>query len=108
MEREFGVMLQKIEDLRDDLAQDREARKALYSRVETTNVSVEKLTWRIDALEKTMNSQAPTIAEFLTYKEQVRGAGKLGRVLWMLGGIILSAAAGLVAWVMWAVGLFTK
>jgi len=106
MEREFGVMLQKIEDLRDDLAQDREARKQLYGRVETTNLNVEKLTWRIDALEKTMSSQAPTIAEFLTYKEQVRGAGKLGKALWMLGGIILSAAAGVVAWITWAVGLF--
>lgn len=98
MERELGGMIEKLEGLSQDLAMDREARKKLYERVETTNLSVEKLGWRIDALEKTMTTQAPTIAEFLSYKEQVRGAGKLGKILWVIGGIILGWAATIAGW----------
>lgn len=98
MEREIGVMLEKIDRLSDDLAEDRKARKALYERIETTNLSVEKLKWEVEALKNTLNSQAPTIAEFLTYKEQVRGAGKLGRFLWVAGGVLLGWAATMAGW----------
>lgn len=98
MERELGKVLAKLEGIEQDLQEAKDGRKIMYKNIEDTKLSVEKLNWRMDALEKTMNNQAPTIAEFLTYKEQVKGAGKLGKVLWFLAGISLSAAVTIVGW----------
>lgn len=101
MEREVGMILTKLQNLEEDMQEAKQSRKLVYEKIEATNTEVHKLAWRMDALEATMNKHAPTIAEFLTYKEQVRGAGKLGKLLWFIGGIVLSAAASIAGWFHW-------
>lgn len=101
MQVEFGKVLGKLENIENEMKDAKEARKIVYKSIEATNSKVDHLTWRMDALETTMNKHAPTIAEFLTYKEQVRGAGKLGKMLWFIGGIVLSAAASIAGWFHW-------
>lgn len=98
MERELGKVLAKLEGIEEDLQEAKEGRKVMYRNIEETKLSVEKLNWRMDALERTMNSQAPTIAEFLNFKEQVKGAGKFGKLLWFLAGLSVSLAAGVAGW----------
>jgi len=99
-------MIGKLDAIEQKLSDAEKSRGKMYDKIEATNgkiddtnSKVDKLTWRLDALEATMNKQAPTIAEFLTYKEQVRGAGKLGRILWIVGGILLG-------WASYVAGLF--
>jgi len=108
MEREMGQVLARLDGINQKLADAEQSRGRMYEKIdatndkiELTNSKVDKLGWRLDALEQTMNNQAPTIAEFLTYKEQVRGAGRLGKFLWAMGGIILGAAASLASWLNW-------
>lgn len=101
MEREMGMILAKLQNLEEDMQEAKVSRKAVYEKIEATNTEVHKLAWRMDALERTLNSHAPTIAEFLAYKDQVRGAGKLGKLLWFIGGIVLSAAASIAGWFHW-------
>jgi len=101
MEREMGKVLAKLESIENEMHDAKEARGKVYERIEATNQKVDHLGWRMDALEKTMNSQAPTIAEFLTYKEQVKGAGRLGKFLWAAGGLILGAAVSVSGWFHW-------
>ena len=101
MEREMGKVLAKLESIENEMHDAKEARGKVYERIEATNQKVDHLGWRMDALEKTMNNQAPTIAEFLTYKEQVKGAGRLGKFLWAAGGLILGAAVSVSGWFHW-------
>lgn len=89
---------QKLSDAEKSRGKMYEKIDATNDKIDATNAKVDKLTWRLDALEGTMNKQAPTIAEFLTYKEQVKGAGRLGKFLWAAGGIILGWAVALVGW----------
>lgn len=98
MERELGKILGKLEGIENEMQDAKAARKLLYERLETTDGKVDRLSWRMDALETALNKQAPTIAEFLTYKEQVRGAGRLGKFLWFIGGLLLSAAVTVSGW----------
>lgn len=98
MERELGKILGKLEGIEGDLQDAKAARKLVYERLEVTDSKVDRLSWRMDALEKNLNQMSPTVAEFLTYKEQVRGAGRLGKLLWFVGGLVLSAAVTVSGW----------
>ena len=98
MEMELGKVLAKLDNIERDMGEAREARKRVYERIELSDQKIDRLTWRMNVLEATMNQHAPTIAEFLAYKQQVAGAGRLGKFLWFLGGIILSAAVTVSGW----------
>lgn len=47
---------------------------------------------RMDALEQQFADASPTISEFITLKQQAIGAGRLGKALWVTGGVLIGAA----------------
>lgn len=94
----------KVDDFRKS---SEESRGRLHDKVNATNIQIAGLTARVEIAEKAITGMSPTISEFLTYKEQVRGAGKLGRGLWWLGGVILAGAASLSAFITWLLSTFT-
>lgn len=79
-----------IENERRDGA---ESRRRTYDKLETLDKKQDMTDMRIEKLEQAITSMSPTVAEFLNYKAQVTGAGKLGKFLWWVGGIVLGAAA---------------
>lgn len=69
--------------------------------VKEMSQKVTKLETDFTLLKDRFDAAAPTIAEFIATKQQVQGAGKLGRVLWSVGVFVLGGAA-------WGVGLYDK
>lgn len=49
---------------------------------------------RVAALERSMVIMSPTVQEFVDLKTNAQVAGRLGKFLWKMGGIILAMAAG--------------
>lgn len=96
-----------LEGIRKDVADSRAATsehfRRVYEKIDanshevlTVQHDLKALTERVSALETTTSAQGQSINEFLTLKERARTAGSLGKGLWVLGGYILAAAAGIV------------
>lgn len=104
------LILSKFDEINRTLAEDRrdsaENRRRMYERQDAIAQNVATVASRVDGLEKSVNSMSPTVAEYLEYKSQVRGAGKLGKFLWFIGGLLLSAAVSLYAGWSWLASLF--
>lgn len=62
--------------------------------------SMEESGVRIAALERSMLIMSPTVQEFVDLKTNAQVAGRLGKFLWKVGGVILAMAAGVAS--MWA------
>jgi len=106
------LILSKFDEISRQLSEDRrdsaESRRRTYEKLDSTNASITALDNRVDGLEKSINTMSPTVAEFLEYKSQVRGAGRLGKGLWWLGGFILGAAVALVNGWNWILSLLGR
>lgn len=55
---------------------------------------------QVAALERSMVIMSPTVQEFVDLKTTAQVAGRLGKFLWKMGGIILAMVAGAAS--MWA------
>lgn len=95
-----AVGLARVEEILKGLvASDQEAtasRRELHKDVHQIKLDIQSISYRTESLEKQMVEASPTLREFTAIKNRVEGAGKLGKFLWVLGGIILSAATYLV------------
>lgn len=69
-----------------------DSRKAQYSSIESIKGSVTSLNSRMGSVEDSLTKFAPTIEEFINIKAKVIGAGRLGKWLWIVGGVLLTAA----------------
>jgi len=74
---------------------DAERRKEQYEKNEARDRVVAEINTRLKSVEDTMNTQKPTIEEFITIKHKVVGAGKLGKWLWIAGAFLLGSIANL-------------
>lgn len=85
---------------------DRDAmdRKELYHSVHETVRKIDRMDYRLQSLEEKFANASPTIAEFITIKHKVEGAGMLGKALWAFGGFILAAAAWMAGIFQWLMG----
>lgn len=101
------LIVSTLEGIRKDVAESRAASsehfRRVYEKIDATNHEVSTvghevttLADRVAKLEKTTEAQGVSIGEFLTYRERARVAGSLGKGLWVVGGWLLAAAAGLV------------
>lgn len=86
----LGSIERSIENEKRDSS---ESRRRVYEKLETLDKKQDITDLRVEKLEQAITSMSPTVAEFLNYKAQVTGAGKLGKFLWWVGGIVLGAAA---------------
>ncbi|WP_289036014.1 hypothetical protein [uncultured Roseibium sp.] len=59
---------------------------------------LDELQRRVDVVEKSVEASEPTLAEVRLYQQQVKGAGKLGRLLWWAGGGLLTGAVAIYSW----------
>ena len=85
-----------------------ESRRRVYNKLEEQDRKIEAVLTRLTELERVTSSMSPTVAEYIEYKSQVKGAGKLGRFLWFLGGYILTGAATAASTWVWAKGYFAS
>ncbi len=98
------LLLSKFDEINRQLAQDRaessESRRRIYGRVEELATDIINLSHQLSLAEASITSMQPAVSEFITMRTKAVLAGKLGRFLWWLAGVSLSAAGG--ATVMWA------
>lgn len=72
------------------LSEDRDSRKESDKQLTSIAISTANLDRRLEVVEKQLAKDAPTIEEFITIKHQVKGAGMLGRWLWLFGGMMIA------------------
>ena len=76
------------------------SRQRMYDKLDTVEREQDKAGARFEKLETAILTMSPTVAEFVALKTNAQVAGKLGRFLWRLGGIVLAIAAAVAT--MWA------
>lgn len=93
------LILDRLKNIDETMRAERQSsalsRQRMYDKLEQTDTKMEKIENRVERLEHAITTMSPTVAEFLTYKAQVQGAGRLGKFLWWIGGMVLSAAVAL-------------
>lgn len=95
-----ALILTRFDEINRQLAEGGEGRRRTYEKVEAVGRELLLLTAKVEGLESSVASMSPTVAEFITMKQQAQGAGKLGSFLWNSGRVLLAAAAGAAAY--WA------
>jgi hypothetical protein len=97
-----ALIVSRLDSIDKTLAEDRktstESRGKVYGRLEGMSKQMTDVEGRVVTLEAHITSMSPTVEEFVTYKERVRGAGVLGRLLWMVGGVLLTSAVAISGW----------
>lgn len=108
MSESVEVRLARLETTIDFLVSDareaKETRKSQYQFNEANKLAMQQMAQALASLTETMNEQKPTIKEFITIKHKVAGAGKLGSILWAIGGATIGAISGIFAFVKWFMG----
>lgn len=97
VETRLETIVSKLSEIAADLKAASESRKKVYDNQESLSKQMVGLDWRIQTLEKEVAAFAPTSREYERFRERAIGAGTLGRWLWRLGGLLISAAAGAAA-----------
>lgn len=69
-----------------------ESRRRMHERQENQGEVLIKIDHRVAAVEKAVDSAAPTLKEYAEMKAKVAGAGLLGRKLWKLGIAVIGGA----------------
>lgn len=85
-----------------------ESRSRVYEKLEKQGQDLGLISSRVETLEKSINDMSPTVAEFVSYKTNVKVAGSLGQFLWKFGGWVLATASALAASYAWLQGFFTS
>ena len=80
-----GMILQELRDAK-------ESRKAQYEAIEEVKSTMNTIHGRVSVVEASLTEYGPTIQEFLKIKQQVVGAGALGKYLWVVGAALIAAA----------------
>ena len=80
---------ERLNQVLQGMAQDRESRKQQYEKTEELAQSITKLDGRMGQVEQSLTQQAPTIEEFITIKHRVVGAGMMGKWVWAIAGGLL-------------------
>jgi len=107
MSESIDVRVARLEEKMSFLVKDAEeaktARKAQYKTTEDINRVINAMATEVSNVSSKLAGQAPTIEEFITIKHKVVGAGKLGKWLWLIGGILITIASGareyILAWI---------
>jgi len=99
LDGKFEGLASKIDES-DRRASD--SRRDVYGKLEEQGRALLETKHELEAVKKdvahlsdTVEATKPTLAEFANLKAQAKGAGRLGRFLWFLGGVVLFAAAWL-------------
>ena len=85
-EVQLARLEERLNQVLQGMAQDRESRRQQYEKTEELAQSITKLDGRMGQVEQSLTQQAPTIEEFITIKHRVVGAGVMGKWVWAIAG----------------------
>ena len=84
-----------------------ESRRRTHEKMDKLSQDVHSLQAEVRDLSDRVTEIEPTWKDYLRKQDQVRGAGKLGRALWIIGGGVLTTAGILYGAYGWIVQHFT-
>lgn len=93
---------EKMNFLVDEAKEAKAARKMQYATNEDNKAKMIEIGNSLLAVEIKLAGQAPTIEEFITIKQKVVGAGKMGKIVWAIGafiiGVVYSSREAIIGW----------
>jgi hypothetical protein len=97
-QRMFEMVMDRFDRMERRQDASEESRRLLHEKINHTERAMDLLRNEVQSLDKSLSSLTPTVQEFIMVKQQVAGAGRLGRALWWIGGLILTAAASVISY----------
>jgi hypothetical protein len=85
-----------------------ESRRRMHERQEAMNLKLVTLEHDMSQIKGELTGMRPTVAEFVTMRNQAAGAGRLGRFMWKLASYSIAAASGAAGFYAWISGFFTR
>lgn len=98
---EIGKLIGAVTALKEDINDASESRRRMHDELKALTLEIHTLRTEVKGLTERMNAIEPGVKDYLGVQQQVAGAGKLGKALWFIGGILIAGAS-------WLVGLFTN
>lgn len=94
-ERDLGRLEEGLRNIEKAMDRAEQSRGQLYNKIDTIDTKMTLVEAQVQSLTATLNGIKPTVDEYVKTKEQVKGAGALGRALWLIGGLLLAGAVWL-------------
>jgi len=91
--RELGALSKGLKNIEEVLERADSSRKLMWDKLSSMDVTMAELRYQQKATADLVQTLKPHVDEFVAYKTNVQGAGKLGRWLWIIGGYLLALAA---------------
>lgn len=106
MSEPIEVRVTRLEEqlrfLVDDAKEAKINRKGQYESIEYLRQAMSTMAGEVTEVKSKLAGQAPTIEEFITIKQKVVGAGKMGKVIWVIGafmiGVVYSSREAVIGW----------
>lgn len=90
LEIQMARLQEQLKAVITTLSEDREDRKKTDKSLTDISKTVTNLDRRLENVEHQLLQNEPTIQDFIRIKHQVQGAGKLGRLVWFVGGALIA------------------
>ena len=82
---------ERLKILIEQMSADKEEKSAILKWMQDTDTKLQKITNELENLKQTFSTAEPTISSFVKINNQVEGAGKLGKYLWLALGVLLGS-----------------
>lgn len=91
------LIMSKFDEINRQMADDRreagDSRRHMYERMDNMSRDVHDLKHKVNSTAETVNDLAPKVKRYADMEQQAQGAGRLGKLLWWVGGGLLAGAA---------------
>lgn len=93
----LGSFERAIEGLVTESHHAADKRADTYRSMEEMRGDIRDMKNKVDGLDNRVSKMEPSLADYHEKLQQVKGAGRLGRALWWVGGAIILPTAGALA-----------
>ena len=100
----LGGIDASVKLMQQESAHAAEKRGEVYKALEHVRVEIHALNTLIQAIDRRVAMIEPDWQDWQRTRHQVAGAGRLGRALWWIGGVIIAAASSIVGALAWLPG----
>lgn len=83
---------EKLSFLVEEAKEAKLARKLQYSTNEDNRIQMAAIGHSLAMVQTKLDGQTPTIEEFISIKQKVIGAGKIGKAIWAAGVFVIGVA----------------
>lgn len=105
IEVQLARMDEHMKMILSDLDEAKKLRKDQYEYNADIKIELERVNSRLSNLERSIAESEPTLKEFVKYKSEVIGAGKLGKWIWAGAGALIGAIAASRGFILHLLGL---